>query len=272
MLHRLIFTMPKSNKISEFVQINLHKATAPSAELNMLLNKKTSFIALIQEPMYRNMKIQGLNRRKGNVIHALGMGRPRACIYISKDWTVHPLYHLCTNDLVAAKLKAKKCGNDIEIIICSAYLPYDSKDIPPTEEFINLVNYCKTNNMTVLFGIDANAHHHSWGSKDMNVRGKSFLEYIISSHLIINNVGCKPTFVNKNRSEVLDVTLSSSELYPFITEWKVTELIHTSDHKCITFDLNLDTSPPILFRNPASTNWSIFLHQLGTKLSQNMYN
>ncbi len=87
---------------------------------------------------------------------------------------------------------------------------------------------------------------------------------------MINNIGCKPTFVIKNRSEVLDITLSSTELYPFITDWKVTDHILTSDHKCITYDLNLDTPPPILFRNPAATNWPIFMHQLKTKLNINL--
>lgn len=33
---------------------------------------------------------------------------------------------------------------------------------------------------------------------------------------------------------------------------------HTSDHKCITFKLNWDPIPPLLFRNPATTNWKYF--------------
>lgn len=32
----------------------------------------------------------------------------------------------------------------------------------------------------------------------------------------------------------------------------------TSDHRCINFKINLDSIPPILFRNPASTNWPYF--------------
>lgn len=107
----------------------------------------------------------------------------------------------------------------MEIIICSAYLPYDSTDDPPTDEFTNLVNYCKANNIPLLCGIDANADHYAWGSTDINPRGKNLLEFIISSDIMINNVGCKPTFVTKNRSEVLVITLSSSDLFSFISEW-----------------------------------------------------
>lgn len=99
--------MPQRNKKVEFFQINLHKAIAPSAELNKLLSNKTSFIALIQEPLFRAGKINGLNRRKGNIIHVAGKGTPRTCIYISKDWIIQPLYQLCTRDLTVARLKAK---------------------------------------------------------------------------------------------------------------------------------------------------------------------
>lgn len=162
------------NKKLEFYQINLHKSATPTADLNRILNNKLSFIALIQGPSFRSGKIQGLNRSRGNVIHAEGKGKQRACIYISKDWIVQPLYHLCTRDLCVARVKAKKCGNDFEILISSVYFPYDSIENPPTEEFINLINYSKSNAIPILSSIDANAHHHAWGSKDINDRVRSY--------------------------------------------------------------------------------------------------
>lgn len=76
-------------------------------------------------------------------------------------------------------------------------------------------------------------------------------------------------FRNKNRSEVLDITLSSSDIFSFIKEWKVTDIILTSDHKCICFKLDLDSQPPLLFRNRASTNWETFLHLIEMKLNSN---
>lgn len=77
----------------EFFQINLHKAYAPTTELNNLLKYKDSFVALIQEPVVRSGIIKGLNRKKGNVIHAGSNVNPRAAIYCSKNLTIHPLYH-----------------------------------------------------------------------------------------------------------------------------------------------------------------------------------
>ena len=74
--------MLQTKNKSEFLQINLHKAIAPTAELNYQLKDKCSFIALIQEPLFRNGKVQGLNRKNGDhIIHSAGTGSPRACIY-----------------------------------------------------------------------------------------------------------------------------------------------------------------------------------------------
>ncbi len=254
--------MPQRSDKAGFYQINLHRASAPTTELNCLLNKIPSFIVLIQEPLFKYGKVQGLNRRKGNIIHASGASRPRTCIYVSKDWNVNPLYHLCTRDLTVMSLKAKKSGNEVEMIICSAYFPFDSVEKPPTDEFVNLVIHCNTSSLPLLAGIDANAHHFAWGSTDINDRGGNLLEFILASNMMINNLGCKPTFVTATRSEVLDITLSTPGLHSHISNWRVTESILTSDHRCIQFDVDLDPQPTLLFRNPASTNWDIFLNKL----------
>lgn len=84
------------------------------------------------------------------------------------------------------------------------------------------------------------------------------LEYVLSTNLLICNVGSEPTFVTRARKEVLDITLCSREAADMVFDWRVKDYILTSDHKCISFHLSLDPLPPILFRNPASTNWLKF--------------
>jgi len=46
----------------------------------------------------------------------------------------------------------------MKLVICSAYLPYDSEDPPPSKELEELVRYCKNENL-YLVGCDSNAHH-----------------------------------------------------------------------------------------------------------------
>lgn len=93
------------------------------------------------------------------------------------------------------------------------------------------------------------------------------MEYLLSTDLMILNVGNKPTFVNKLREEVLDISLCSKEIFPLIHDWIVTDSILTSDHKCINFKMCLDPIPPLLFRNPEATNWEYFRQVVETELS-----
>jgi Endonuclease-reverse transcriptase len=66
--------------------------------------------------------------------------------------------------------------------------------------------------MQIVIGCDANSHHVAWGSTDTNSRGAALLEYIASSNLEILNRGNEPTFVTHNRSEVIDISLSSTAI------------------------------------------------------------
>lgn len=253
------------SKELEFFQINLHKAYAPTTELNNLVRRKDSFIALIQEPVARLGTIKGINRKKGNIIHAGGNVNTRAAIYCSKNISIHPLYHISTRDQAVAMITVKKDGCVKNIIICSSYFPYNSDDNPPTPEFTTLTEYCKNNSLSLISGIDTNAHHFAWGSTDINERGDSFFEFIVATDLTILNIGNKPTFRNKNRKEVLDITLCTKDLTLSINDWEVSDYILTSDHVCITFKVSLDPIPPILFRNPESANWQLYSFLINKK-------
>lgn len=143
----------------DIFQINLHKAFAPTSELNSLVKSKVSFIALVQEPAVRTGRVVGISRKMGNIIQSGGNGRPRAAIYCSKNLIMHPLYNLSTLDQAVAMLTVKVDGNDKNIIVCSSYFPYEDVDGPPNSEYAAVVEYCKANNVPLLSGIDANAHH-----------------------------------------------------------------------------------------------------------------
>ena len=49
------------------------------------------------------------------------------------------------------------------------------------------------------------SHHTIWGSTETNGRGELLLDFILSTNLCI---GCKPTFITRNRQEVIDIHLS----------------------------------------------------------------
>jgi hypothetical protein len=48
----------------------------------------------------------------------------------------------CRN-LVAVLVKYMEGGVERRLVVCSAYLPYDSEDPPPTKELEELVRHCE---------------------------------------------------------------------------------------------------------------------------------
>jgi splicing factor 45 len=59
-------------------------------------------------------------------------------------------------------------GSKRELIVTSAYLPYDSDKPPPSKASREVVDYCNRNKLQLIVGCDANAHHIIWGSMDIN--------------------------------------------------------------------------------------------------------
>ncbi|KAJ8913284.1 hypothetical protein NQ315_010950 [Exocentrus adspersus] len=206
-----------------------------------------------KEPWVGQGSVKGLSRKWGHV-YVSSDQTPRACIYTSKQVTATKLTNFCFRNLVAIKVTVgRSC-----YILCSAYLPYESPT-PPPRQLMELVEWCKSNNLPLIVGCDANAHHTCWGSKDVNQRGQDLLEFLISSGLDILNRGTKPTFVTRNRQEVIDITISNSWSSHLVTNWHVSSEVSMSDHRHILFNLETGTVPEEReYRNPKLTVWSTY--------------
>jgi hypothetical protein len=115
----------------------------------------------------------------------------------------------CSRDLTAVKIKMSSEGGPREIILGSAYLPYNDVEPPPPRELKGLVTGCKTNGTHLIIGCDANSHHTSWGSTNINNRGEYLFNYIMAHGLDIMNRGNRPTFVTSKRQEVIDIAIAT---------------------------------------------------------------
>jgi hypothetical protein len=78
-----------------------------------------------------------------------------------------------------------------------------------------LVAGCRARGAHLIVGCDANAHHISWGSSDINKRGESLFNYIMANM----NKGNRPTFVTSNSQEVIDITLATFFAGNFVKNW-----------------------------------------------------
>lgn len=88
-----------------------------------------------------------------------------------------------------------------------------------------------------------------------------------STNLQILNVGNIPTFINRVREEVIDMTLATPRMAREVKNWKVSEEVTFSDHRWITFEIDSDHEQPKKFRNPRRTDWTKYENILNESLN-----
>jgi hypothetical protein len=77
--------------------------------------------------------------------------RPRACI-LGRGMNIWELPGFSCRDLVAVLVRYDEDRAERRLVICSAYLPYDSEDPPPTRELEELVRYCEKEKIQLFIG------------------------------------------------------------------------------------------------------------------------
>jgi hypothetical protein len=165
--------------------VNLHHSRAALAAL--CVTTKNCDVALIQEPWTYKGEIKGLKEVGGELIYSRSNQNPRICISVKKDCKILPLMHFCSRDLMAAKIKTLCVTGPREIILRSAYLPHDDSESPPLREMENLVAGCTAEGSHLVISCDANGHHTTWGSSNINNRGEALFNFIMANNLDIMN-------------------------------------------------------------------------------------
>ncbi len=151
------------------VQINLHRNQAASASLCFKLSTLKNYIVLIQEPLVYKNKVKGLNN-VGKIFQGKTEDSPRSCIITSNDINTWPLTQFCDRDNVAIMVTSQGQGTNSRVILTSSYMSHDQP--APPKILQDLVSHSESNNIPVIVGADANAHHEYWGSSDTNNRGE----------------------------------------------------------------------------------------------------
>ena len=239
-----------------FDQINAHHCREATSVIRRRLDSGATGICLIQEPYCYRGGVRGLGSSGSLHVVLSGEGSARACIYTARGINASLLHEFSSSDFTAVRIQYEQGGQSKTVICCSCYLPYEG-DVP-TNELANITNYCVRNNIVLIVGCDANAHHVMWGSTDTNSRGRRLMEFVCGSGLAVLNRGNRPTFVNSVRQEVIDITLCSPSLEENVNYWRVSDEDSLSDHATITFSLSLALISPVWFRNPRQTDWESY--------------
>ena len=244
------------------LQINLHHSRIACANLLIHLERGGVDVVLIQEPWIVNGKVSGIRTTNYKLVVDTNSGRPRSCMLIKKELYCYIISPFSNGDIVTAQVTL----GSKSVWVVSAYMAHDDdyEQGPPPYLLQQAVAEAKRTNKLVLIGADANAHHEVWGSSNINDRGESLFNYIINNDLVICNKGSEPTFITSNRKEVLDITLSSSDLE--VVDWKVLGTHSFSDHRYIQFNLKGKISVSAPYRNYKLTNWDLYRANLRRKL------
>jgi hypothetical protein len=191
----------------------------------------------------------------GGTIYAIApIKNSRSCIYIRNHINALPLLEFCSRDATTVRITYTYGGGNRELVVTSAYLPYDSDEPPPSKEVKDIIDYCYSREKQLIIGCDANAHHTLWGSTGVNQRGESL------------NHGNEPTFAVRNRKDVIDLTLGTNEIANLVSNWHVSDETSLSDHRYICFQIGDISINQVTYRNPRRTNWESYKDDLKVNL------
>lgn len=227
-------------------------------------------IVMAQEPWINGNNICGIDEKLYKLHYTKNAtSKPRACIITTQTIDAVLLPQFSTSDICTIKTQILTEKSNEEMLLSSVYMPYECNDHVPDLKLREIIEHSENTGIPLVICADSNAHHVIWGSTNTNSRGEKLMEYIATTKLETLNHGTKPTFVVKNRKEVIDITLSSQNFASRIKNWQVSKEETLSDHKEINFSITIEQQPKKLFRNPRNTNWEIFNRNLSAKLRNN---
>ena len=235
-------------------QINLQHCQAASYNLCNELGRLQTYITMVEEPWICRGTIRGSPQGANKYVGIGKQGRPRACIYTSTNLNAWMLPQYANADIVTVSVNNLQGVIPKTVIFSSVYMAEDDTAPPHIMEL--LINYCNNNKLPLVIGCDANAHHVAWGSSNINERGEALINFLASTNLAWCNKGHKPTFITRNRREVLDLTLVTPDIFSKLKEWTVSDKPSLSDHAMITFHFTKTKQADFWYRNVRKSSWN----------------
>ena len=215
-------------------------------------------IGIFQEPYTVQNKV--VLRPQGYTVipEATCEGVPRAALFIPNSLQVVSLGHLNTPDCAVAQLKWESS----EILLASVYL--DENDPLPPPWLISIVEYAEARNMSIIIGMDSNAHSSLYSLAISDQRGSDLEDFILTHDLDIANIAHVPTFQTVRAQSVIDITLTK-DIY--IHDWHVDTEYNASDHNTIVFSIEVEPVQPRETRCWDKAKWLSFTSDLNVNFS-----
>ena len=232
---------PHNNFKTIVKQINLQKKK--TANRTYFQELKNNEILLGQEPYFCKNKLMAVptTHKSFTPFHK---DTPRVCIILPIELgrISYTMTHFCNRDMVSVRCNLK---NRSDTIFCSLYMGHEPNkpEIEPdtVKKMANLVEFTKKKNLPLVMGADSNGHHQLWNSfKKNDRRGIILAEMIANLDLSVSNEGKSATFLNsRGQKSIIDITLTNKKGSKLVKDWQVSQETSLSDHKMITFSIDL---------------------------------
>lgn len=129
----------------------------------------------------------------------------------------------------------------------------DIEDLEMTlQEIEQLIS---VNRSEAIIAGDFNAKSPQWGMHFTDARGQLITEWMSANSYVLINQGDKPTFVHQDYGSILDLTMSTEGIQPYITKWEVLDIESLSDHNYIMYGIT--QGKQLLNRTPYSHGWQV---------------
>lgn len=259
--------------VLKVIQSNLGKGETATQEcIGEALSRRIS-VALLQEPYVGNKGIMSISQRVAQKRDATYENRIKAAIVVlNENVLVEERPDLVTENMVGIVVVSG--GTRIGFV---SFYWEDYKDVTVyINQLEHIIEELDTN--LVIIGGDCNASSPWWGEEVEDERGTALMEFAYQHNLIILNEGSVPTFwvIRNNREckSIVDVTLCTSQTQDRVTNWKVDkDIVTTSDHRSITFEVQLDLSTranevrkSTRLYNTKKADWELFREELQAQL------
>jgi hypothetical protein len=125
-----------------------------------------------------------------------------------------------------------------------------------------VISHCEIRGKQLITACNATAHHILWGSTDINTRGGSLEQYLVSFNLDNLKQGSTPTFVINDRKEVTELKLGTNVMIGCHEPDKPT----LSDHRYILFQIGNVKVEKVTFHDPRRNDWEYYKDHIKVKL------
>ncbi|CAK1585042.1 unnamed protein product [Parnassius mnemosyne] len=258
----------------KIAQINLGRGQAALQESLQAAEQQGISILMAQEPYvgakaHITCKYRVIQKDTGNKEKPV----KSAVIVVNPNIQYCVNQKIITENIVACRL----CINEFSIGVINVYLE-EGADIE--DDLCNITRFIENlDTEHVILEGDFNAKSPWRGCDAGDRRGVVIAETLAQLDLQILNEGQTPTFHvwrgAREYSSIIDITTCTTALLNRITDWKVDpNLITLSDHRAITFNLNIKNSNKTTHQristriyNTSKADWETFTKRLREELN-----